>query len=79
MPKETSSFKGGLVVLPQNFFGFWGRKRCIPVSFWDTVLQYPYPLPLQKNFSSDCTDLKNGPDELHKAWKPEKPEKGWPR
>ncbi len=25
-----------------------------------------------------CTDLKNGPVELQKAWKPEKPEKGWP-
>ncbi len=25
-----------------------------------------------------CTDLNNGPVELQKAWKPEKPEKGWP-
>ncbi len=40
----------GLGVL---FFGFWGRKQCIPVPFWVTVLQYPYPLPFQKKFSSD--------------------------
>ncbi len=25
-----------------------------------------------------CTDLKNGPDEFQKAWKTEKPERGWP-
>ncbi len=25
-----------------------------------------------------CTNLKNGSVELQKAWKPEKPEKGWP-
>ncbi len=44
-PNETSCSKVGLGVLPQKCSSFWGRKWCIPVPFWVTVLQLPYPLP----------------------------------
>ena len=54
------------------FFGFWGRKWCIPVSFWVTVLQYPYPLPLKKKFSSDLhwsQEWSRWAPKSLKAWK----------
>ncbi len=50
-PQMRHSLPGGLGVLPQNFFGFWGHRWCIPVPVWVTVLQYAYiPSPLQNNF-----------------------------
>ena len=79
-PKLNIHFQGGLGVLPQKLFGFWGRKWYIPVPFWVTVLQYPLPppaLPFKKNSLQIYTDLKNGPVSWKKVWNQTKVWKFW--
>ncbi len=70
----TTLYEGGLAVLPQkNFEKKLTLKPCILRLLGSPVegggIRFSHQI---------CTDLKNGPDELQKAWKPEKPEKGWP-
>ncbi len=65
---EPQMKQGGSGVLTQKFFGFWGRKWCIPVPFWVTIFQCPYPLPQKKRNSLQIyTDLKNGPGSWKKV------------
>ena len=60
---------------PRNFLASVVAKDAFQCHFGTLYSNTLTPYPPKKCSHQICTDLKNGPDELQKAWKPEK---GWP-